>query len=134
MSILLKEFCQRLPYGVMVDRLGSVSKLISVRQVGNDLYLELDGMPGTFGIDEVKLLLRPISSMTDKEISRLFQILEIKEDNEKEWLKINDIGIIRLFTEEGKDFCQIAEALDYLCSIQVDYRGLIEEGLAIEKL
>lgn len=134
MDKVIKEFCQRLPYGVMVDRNGSANKLISVKQAGNDFYIEIDNMPGTYNIGEVKLLLRSISSMTDEEISRLFQILEIKEDNEKEWLKINDIGIIRLFTEEGKDFYQIAEALDYLCSIQIDYRGLIEEGLAIEKL
>lgn len=70
--------------------------------------------------------------MTEDEVNKLFKILKINENNEKEWLKVNDINIIRLFTEEGKDFYEIAEALDYLNSIHVDYRELIEKGLAIE--
>lgn len=130
-NLLLKELCRRLPHGVMVDRLGTTYKLLSVKQVSNDFYVETD-KGGYYNINEVKPMLRPISSMTDEEISKLFQILEIKEDDEKEWLKINDIGIIRLFTGSGKDFYQIDEALDYLCSIHIDYRGLIEKGLALE--
>lgn len=95
--------------------------------------LEFDGLED-YGIpiDFIKPYLRPISSMTNEEINKLFHILKIDEENTKEWIKVNDIGIIRLFTEEGKDFYEIAEAIDYLHSIHIDYRGLIEMGLALE--
>lgn len=123
-SILFKDLCARLPYHpiVYIDenlprlRLGVATRVWE--------YVAVD--------KPCKPYLRPISSMTKKEVDELFHILKINEENPKEWLKVNDIGIIRLFTEEGKDFYEIAEAIDYLNSIHIDYRGLIELDLAIE--
>ena len=89
---------------------------------------------GMIYVSDITPYLRPISSMTEQECNKLFEILGIKEDGSdfSEWIKINDIGIIRLFTEKGKDFEDIAEAIDYLNSIHIDYRGLIAEGAALE--
>lgn len=134
-EILLKDLCGRLPYDVKcqvsfdeedihIETLESVRPKMAFNQITTN--------GSVVSIDIVKPYLRPISSMTEDEVNKLFKILKINENNEKEWLKVNDINIIRLFTEEGKDFYEIAEALDYLNSIHVDYRELIEKGLAIE--
>lgn len=68
--------------------------------------------------------LRPISSMTKEEIDKLFEILDINKDGEDEgeWIKVNDIGIIRLFTQNGKDFYELDKAIKYLDSIGIDFR------------
>ena len=122
-ELLLKDLSARLPYHpiVYVDENLQRLKLGAATRVWE--YIAVD--------KPCKPYLRSISSMTKKEVDELFHILKINEENPKEWLKVNDIGIIRLFTEEGKDFYEIAEAIDYLNSIHIDYRGLIEEDLAI---
>ena len=88
-----------------------------------------DYMPKTYHLEEVKPHLRRISDMTRDEIDTLFDILSINEE-EGEWLKINDIGVIRLFTTNGKDIYEIEEAIQYLNKIHVDYMGYIDEGIA----
>jgi len=83
--------------------------------------------------DDVKLYLRPISSMTQSEIDKLFDVLHIvKDGNDEDWIKINGVVGIRFFFPTGKWVENVAEAYDYLNSIHIDYRGLIEKGLAIE--
>lgn len=93
-----------------------------------------DGWYGRFHVsidaEYIKPYLRSISSMTEEEVDTLFNVLKI-DDKRGDWLKVNDIGIIRLFTEAGKDFYEIAAAFDYLNSIHIDYRGCIEKGLAL---
>ena len=135
-ALLLQDLCARLQYNVQVladmDKTfegGGISTL-KVINLKKD-WVELEGVLTPFKFDEIKPYLRPISSMTEEEVDHLFHILKINEENGKEWIKVNDIGIIRLFTEEGKDFYEIAEAMDYLHSIHIDYRGLISKGLAI---
>lgn len=136
-ELLLKDLCVRLPYGVKVldnsHKDYGVSKIINIGFDGSILIdNEMDDIQYYPLINNIKPYLRPISSMTEEEVDNLFHILKINEKNAKEWLKVNDIGIIRLFTEEGKDFYEIAEAIDYLNSIHIDYRELIEKGLALE--
>lgn len=91
---------------------------------------EEDYMPHTYHLEEVKPYLRRVSDMTKNEVDTLFDILSINEEEEDEWLKINDIGIIRLFTTNGKDIYEIEEAIQYLNSIHIDYMGYIDEGIA----
>lgn len=88
-----------------------------------------DYMPKTYHLEEVKPYLRRVSDMTKDEIDTLFDILSINEE-EGEWLKINDIGVIRLFITNGKDIYEIEEAIQYLNKIHVDYMGYIDEGIA----
>ena len=132
-ELLLKDLSARLPYHVrckiwLKEGTTEEGPLDLQHNYGNVL---LDAFYYN-KIKDIKPYLRPISSMTKKEVDELFHILKINEENPKEWLKVNDIGIIRLFTEEGKDFYEIAEAIDYLNSIHIDYRGMIENDLAIE--
>ena len=84
-------------------------------------------------IVDIKPFLRPISSMTDDEMDRLFDILHIDKDgNDEDWIKINDIYGIKFFFPTGKWIEDVAEAYAYLYSIHIDFRGLIRKGLAIE--
>lgn len=130
-NILLKDLSARLPYHPTVKIYNDSWEGCKIGEFDNLLYYH---HVEAFLCDRIKIkpYLRPIASMTEEEVGQLFHILKINEENAKEWIKVNDIGIIRLFTEEGKDFYEIAEAMDYLHSIHIDYRRLIEKGLAIE--
>lgn len=131
-ELLFKDISSRLPYEIKVSLFGWNKFPCTITKI--DIKLKKIFCPEANcyqSIDVIKPYLRPISSMTQKECDQLFRILNIDEDN-SDWLKINDIGIIRLFTESGKDFYEIADAMDYLYSIHVDFRGLIEKSLALE--
>lgn len=133
-QLLLKDLSARLSYKTYVKTAKGIgyiyaintSQLIELSVANNSEYWSK-----VFNIDEIKLYLRPISSLTAEECDRLFKILNINGED-GDWLKINDINVIRLFTENGKDFYEIAEAMDYLYSIHVDFRNMISKGLAIE--
>lgn len=135
-ELLLKDLCARLQYGVKISIPDLFISSIKNIEVLNEIFKGDDGLyrvnDSGILIEYVKPYLRPISSMTEKEVDKLFNILNINQNNESEWLKVNDINIIRLFTQEGKDFYEIAEAMDYLYSIHVDFRGLLWENLAID--
>jgi hypothetical protein len=145
-KLLLTDLCARLPYepfaqwhhkalnefrDVKIMRVSTYGENIDDYHI-NVLCQPKPGVDYEASIVDIKPYLRPISSMTDEEVGQLFHILKINEENGKEWIKVNDIGIIRLFTEEGKDFYEIAKAMDYLHSIHIDYRCLIHKGLALE--
>lgn len=135
-ELLLKDLCARLQYGVKISIPDLFISSIKNTEVLNEIFKGDDGLyhvnDSGILIEYVKPYLRPISSMTEKEVDKLFNILNINQNHESEWLKINDINIIRLFTQDGKDFYEIAKAMDYLYSIHIDFRDLIEKGLAID--
>jgi hydroxymethylpyrimidine pyrophosphatase-like HAD family hydrolase len=77
--------------------------------------------------------LRPISSLTEEEMDKMFEILRIDKDGKDEdWIKINECTGIKLFLTTGRYLEDIEELLDYLRSIHIDFNGLIDMGLAIE--
>lgn len=131
-DLLLKDICARSPYvpiirieehdwnGLHIDAYDTPFRAY---------YLE----PFIIGEIEFKPYLRPISSMTEEEMDRLFDILHIDKDgNNEDWIKINDKLGIKFFFRTGKWVEDIAEAYDYLNSIHIDYRGLIPMGLALK--
>ena len=84
-------------------------------------------------INEINPILRTVDSMTDKEISMFFQILHIDEDGlTNDWIKINGATGIKLFLSTGRYIENIDDAIEYLCQIKIDYRGLINNGTALE--
>lgn len=131
-ELLFKDLCARLPYGLICNINGEDVTIGFIGGITGEIFPNKSGIGFSIYEDTIKPYLRPISSMTDEEVDNLFKILNINEDLATEWLKVNDIGIIRLFTQQGKDFYEIAKAMDYLNSIHIDYRWLIEKGLAIE--
>ena len=101
-QLLLKDLCARLPYGVIVNTSRGDSKLWSIEICENEQYICLTNI-GSELIDHVKPHLRPVSSMTEEE------------------LQYTESHILTCDTES-----------DFYLSHHIDYRGLIEKGLALE--
>ena len=144
-NLLLQDLCARVPYGVKILHTGwdydsdtdfdTVETFIGI----DDKFIYTvwdktgDREKHCLSISNWKPYLRPISSMTDKEMDKLFDILHIDKNGEDEdWIKINDVLGIKFFFRTGKWIENVAEAYDYLNSIYIDYRGLIPMGLALE--
>ena len=73
--------------------------------------------------------------MTEKEMDTLFEILHIDENSEEvDWIKINDDLGIKFFFPSGRWIENVAEAYNYLNSINIDYLGLINKDLAYSML
>lgn len=105
-QLLLKDFCVRLPYGVIYRRNDGAN--IELRGVdienGNLNYRD------NVVVRECKPYLRSMSSMTEE------------EENKYNSLNAYEKGI----------FPHTEEAFDWLLEHHFDYRGLIEKGLALE--
>lgn len=112
-ELLLKDLCARLPYGVIAHtekgkgHICDVNFTIFSAEIGVNVN---SIVRDTFDINDVKLYLFPLSSMTDK------------QEEEYNDLNSNELGC----------FPHTEEALDYLIKNHFDYRGLIERGLAID--
>ncbi len=109
-ELLLKDLCARLLYGVIVnaqykDEEGWKTEDRKILGLYEDGQVYLDCVYTT--IDCIKPYLRPMSSMTMEEKKELFQLMG-----------------------GGTDIKRI----DFYISHHLDYRGLIEKGLAIEAL
>ena len=106
-ELLLKDICARLPYGVKIrvndkiETVEGINILDNIVEFGT--YMACD-------IDEVKLYLFPMSSMTEEQER---EIVSITYSNH------NDMVIASL-------------TIDWLNKNHFDYRGLIPKGLAID--
>ena len=109
-ELLLKDLCARLPYKVYAqipDEYGGYTSAIE--------SADIDGFVKDFEgaltkLENIKPYLFPLSSMTDE------------QEEEYNDLNCYELGCLP-HTEE---------ALDYLIKNYFDYRGLIEEGLALD--
>ena len=113
-ELLLKDLCARLPYNVICQvefkengKYNSEVMLLSGIFADEAYFTTKDG---SIYSNEYKPYLFPLSSMT--------------EGQEEEY---NDLNSYELGC-----FPHTEEALDYLIKNNFDYRGLIEEGLAID--
>lgn len=141
-ELLLKDLSERLPYGVKILHTGwdcdgdtdfdTVETLIGI----DDSFIYTvwdktgDREKHCLSVFNWKPYLRSMSSMTDEENAIFDNILNKDrgfEEDEDGWIRCDSIH-----TKWGicPDGC--AKLLDYLNSIHIDYRGLIEKGLAIE--
>ena len=110
-NLLLQDLCSRLPYGVIIEHEGTLSKLdtifmcdsisISSTSMDNGLSYNLD-------LDEVKPCLYPLSSMTEEQIKEYKHLVAF-----------------------GGSSNGAANFTDWLNKNHFDYRGLIPMGLAI---
>lgn len=113
-ELLLKDLCARLPYGIKFLRESwnyEWDQELSVIEVLEDI--DKDGYINkakVYNVEDIKPYLLPMSSMTDEQ--------------EKEYNSLNcyELGL----------FPHTEEALDYLIKNHFDYRGLIENGLALD--
>ena len=118
-QLLLKDLCARLPYGLKckdfvydnegnkIERIDTIECIIP--QKGLYKYTKTDAY---HNISRIKPYLRPMSSMTEEELSYY-----------------NNHLITPGITILEED---LSEYLDWMHSHHFDYRGLIEKGLALE--
>ena len=110
-QLLLKDLCARLPYGVKVELTKYKKKCLLCGIDGEDLYLNID-YPVYLG-DSIKPYLRSMSSMTEEEEQKYYDLTHQEDDDV--W---------------GK--CLFDKMVDFCNERHLDYRGLIEKGLALE--
>ena len=110
-ELLMKDLCARLPYGVKV-KLGDNPNIFDLeyRIKFAAMYGDSDKLEDILDITNIKPYLFPISSMTEEQIKEFNSITQ----------KCNTyIGKSILLT----DFCN---------KHHIDWRGLIEKGLALD--
>ena len=122
-SLLLKDLSARLPYGVKVLNMGEgvnevceLDSIMTSRKHKDNIFVSMtlpDDSVMT-GIEMVKPYLRPMSSMTEEE--KMMQRSKMRYEG----YFVNHV------------YYHTLEEFEYLNSIHVDYRGLIEKGLALE--
>lgn len=120
-DLLLKDLCGRLPYGVHI-----LYDNTEVREMGLGSIHDF-----MFDSAEVKPYLRTMPSMTEKERKEYKDMNVLDNCDEFSNIKKN-IEDIKKNGEENYIQLPRTHAQDYLNSIHVDYRGLIEKGLALE--
>ena len=129
-SLLLKDLCARLPYGVKVNGVF----LNYNKDKGKILYERCDKKFNYEHLDRYETLkpyLFPLSSMTEeqkKEISKRYKLhtyyglcIEITNHSEGYWDDDNSCNL--------QDYLWL---VDWFNKNHFDYRGLIEKGLAID--
>lgn len=110
-QLLIKDLCARLPYGVIqVFEDNEYPPCAIIGYDGND-FIDEEGW--SHGIGEFKSYLRPMSSMTEEEQQKYYDLTHQEDD---------DIW--------GK--CLFDKMVDFCNENHLDYRGLIEKGLALE--
>ena len=118
-ELLLKDLCARLPYGIKVFHRGSVEEIQEITPTGEFKNYNYNAW---FNIDTCKPYLRPISSITRE---------EYKEFNKKYDIEYNYL----LNGKPGHTVESVsmnAFEIDFYNSHHIDYRGMIEKGLALE--
>ena len=130
-DLLLKDLCERLPYGVKCTVYSDtdIHKLSGVVYEGNpcELYFkELDWKEcdGYVRVEYCKPYLFPLSSMTEEQ----------KKESPFESSLLNAFinGSISLFEDEELTADDIVGMLDWLNENHFDYRNLIDKNLAID--
>jgi hypothetical protein len=126
-SILLKDLCARLPYGVEVYYTETVpiSTLKTINsEKGTCIVYDHSQWyrHSKFHIEEIKPYLRPMSSMTEEEKKELQEIAVALSYNKDDIIVGTQINSFR----------QLDGVLELFNSHHLDWRGLIEKGLALE--
>lgn len=124
-QLLLKDLTARLPYGVKATTTSNGwSGVYTVSGYKDDrIYLDCpvyDEGDDEWLIESVKIYLRPMSSMTEKEmkcIQELSSGLVFRKD---------------ILHNVVLDIWYRTDAIDWLNAHHFDYRGLLEKGLALE--
>ena len=130
-DLLLRDLCARVPYGVKVQYMNNI---FVIDYVSSYEEVKLD-IPDnwTVGVSEVKPYLLPLSSIT-KEM--------MEEPNIYGFFKYRDTiaNVAHLESKNGIseeiytyiDIESISVLIEFFHSHHIDYRGLIEKGLAID--
>ena len=137
---LLKDLCGRLPYGVKIktsfDKIDEPIELKSINMrngtfsVGGE-YTTISGIP--LDTYECKPYLFPLSSLTSSDAEAIEHIMgcDIPWNIQYGLLEWTVGGSVESETFDLR-IEQIERLMEFLNSNNIDYRGLIEKGLAID--
>ena len=117
-ALLFIDLCGRYPYGVVVKLDDKTVCVDDIKFIRGDYILTLRGVEKTYiGVDveRVRPYLRSLKSMTVAEKEEYKKTFDTYE---------NGMGT--------KLVCQSYQTFDWLNAHHFDYRGLIEQGLALE--
>lgn len=121
-ELLLRDLCTRLPYGVKIySDIGGDNTLLGI--YGDRVFTtcEEPDKHNDYPIECIKPYLRSMSFMTEKEIEIVNNLIYNKENI---WTSPIPVWVINESDiEKYIDFCNLHH---------LDYRGLIEKGLALE--
>lgn len=133
-ELLLKDLCARLPYGVKGIRIYKPGEIVTLGEIiprckmnpniGNGSFCELgfDKIFDCCTIVEFKPYLFPLSSMAEEQKKEYNTLLTDVLTYHYEYGDIVD----------GIESYDNWRSIDYLNANHFDYRGLIEDGLAID--
>ena len=137
-ELLIKDLCERLPYGVICyapdNEYGETGVLYSLdpfEKYDPNTYIQYPrGNVLTLFISDIKPYLRPLSSMTDneKEELKLAFHCDYADDECMEYTVGGSVDT-DVFSVYYADCVKLKSWLD---SKMLDYRGLIPKGLALE--
>lgn len=125
---LRREVCARMFYGLkaLVTKSNQVVSILRGGCYDNDIYYFIPNIPSVaFEIDDFKIYLRPMSSMTEEECK------EIKYrwvDTHRCW---DENDITDIINRGMVEVCDTSSFIDWLNEHHFDYRGLIVKGLAL---
>lgn len=133
-QLLLKDLCTRLPYGVICHTEEGDGHLCSIVQTifGTEYGLNINPLKRDYFNDSetdeqaVKPYLRPMPNMTSDERIELSIILNYEFYVDEDFALVAEDDRHRIRLELCKGY------IDWLNSHHFDYRGLIENGLALE--
>ena len=137
-DLLLKDLCARLPYGVKCYVNGRITVLECIYVFAN--IVEYDSFLST-NIENVKPYLFPMSSMTEEQKKEFKEISKCEDENrnyggfDSEGVYVIEIGKYEYEYDIDTTFEQFYfndEIIDWFNKNHIDYRGLIEKGLAID--
>ena len=145
-QLLIKDLCARLPYGVKVKYKSEESGNIEIGEIegidSNEIH-EIYGfyLPDRYiySVDEFIPYLRPMSTMTKKEIEEYRNLSDevigsYGPYHHKFIAHCVRLGIKPDNPHECVDEFLNMEAIDWLLAHHFDFRGLIEKDLALEAL
>lgn len=129
---LLKDLCARSPYEVRLSIDGEKATLYGIDE--NTVIAQLDSWVYKEGFvidtDEVKPYLRPMSSMTEEEMDKVEEILQIETNHNIvfDFMANGDI----VFQKANISIDKFGNLIDYFNKQKLDWRRLTEKGLALE--
>lgn len=132
-KLLLEDLAQRIPYNVIVNHTNSNMKAVLL-SISSNGRISLEGIDGTDFSDTdifaVKPYLRPMDSMTEKELNQCVIDSGIQNISNPNWTNCENDFQERRRHSVNVWRCDFAQ-MEWLNSHHFDYNGLIGLGLAL---
>lgn len=138
-QLVLTDICARLPYGVKAqvcgwdEEKGEVEVPLKVYSINTDGYLSFEYnhySVETVYVEDCRLYLRPMSSMTEEEKKELKNLFDAEEVTSDSICYLEGGTLVEYLSHISYSFC--SKIIDWLNKHHFDYRGLIPKGLALE--